>query len=123
MMRLPAVLRALARHLGIYAQLGAAAAVEYRSAWLRRIWLAVAAIIAFVAGSCALWLAGLMAVWDTGWRMAYVVGSAVLLLLFAVVAWLIAMTRPAAGPVASVLKSELHKDAELFQQWQSSIQS
>jgi len=121
MTRLPAVLLALARHLGLYAQLGAAAAVEYRGAWIRRIALALLAAVTFIAGSCALWLTGLMAVWDSPWRMTYVVGSAVLLLLFAAVAWVVAMAQPTTGPVTGVLKSELQKDAELFEQWQSTM--
>ena len=120
-MRLPAVLLALARHLGTYIQLGAEAASEVRSALIRRVVLALLAAAAFIAGSAALWLAGLMAVWQSPWRMAYVVGSGVLLLLFAVVAWLVAMMRPASGPATGILKSELNKDAELFQQWQSTI--
>lgn len=120
-MRLHAIFLALARHLGTYMELGAAAAEEYRSALVRRATLALLAAVTFVAGSGALWLAGLVALWDTGWRTGYVLGTAVLLLLFAVVTWVVAMTRPLTGPVAGVLKSELHKDAELFQQWKTSI--
>jgi hypothetical protein len=122
-MRLAAVLLALARHLGAYIELGAEAACEVRNAWVRRIVLAWLAGVAFFAGSCALWLAGLMAVWETGWRMAYVLGTALLLLAFAVVAWIVATTRPAPGPATGTLKSELYKDAELFQQWKDTMLS
>jgi MFS family permease len=120
-MRLAVVLATLVRHLGTYVELGAEAASEVRSAWMRRIVLGMIAAVAFIGGSCALWLAGLMAVWNSNWRMAYVVGSAVMLLLFAAVAGVVAMARPAGGPVTGALKSELRKDAELFQEWQSTI--
>jgi hypothetical protein len=44
-----------------------------------------------------------------------------MLLLFAAVAGVVAMARPAGGPVTGALKSELRKDAELFQEGQSTI--
>lgn len=122
-MRIQALLLALARHLGTYAELGAAAAAEYRAMLVRRLVLAVLAATTLIAGTGVLWLVGLMALWESGWRLAYVMGTAVLLLLVAATAWVAAMNRPATGPVANVLRSELSKDVELFQQWKSTMSS
>ena len=102
-------------------ELGAAAAAEYRSAWLRRTLLLLLAAVTLVAGMAVLWLAGLMAIWNTGWAMTYVFGSGVLLLLVAMAACATAMSRRAAGPASTVLNTELRKDVELFQEWQSTI--
>lgn len=119
-MRMRALLLALARHLGTYFELGAAAAVEYRRAWIRRIVLLLVATTTCLAGCMALWVAGLVALWDTPWRLTYVVTSGVVLLAVAAVTALAGTTR-AAGPFTGVLKTELRKDAELFQQWKSTI--
>jgi hypothetical protein len=119
-MRLHAILLALSRHLGSYMELGAAAAAEYRAAWIRRALLLLLAAMTFLAGSVALWLAGLMALWESGWATLYVVGSAVLLLVVSASAWLASNSlRPTEGPVAGVFKSELNKDMELLQEWTS----
>jgi hypothetical protein len=120
-MRLHAVMLELLRHLSAYMELGAAAAAECRTAWVRRAVLMLLAATTFLAGASALWLAGLVALWDTGWRVGYVVGTALLLLLIAVVTWAVAISRPLGGPATGVLRSELHKDAELFQEWKSAI--
>ena len=120
-MRIHALLQALGRHLGIYMELGVAAVAEYRSAWARRAVLMLVAAVTFIAGSGALWLTGLVALWDTRWRLMYVAVSAAVLLLASLAAWLGAMALRSTGPVAGVLKSELRKDVELFQQWKSTI--
>ena len=44
-MRLHAILLALSRHLGSYMELGAAAAAEYRAAWIRRALLLLLAAV------------------------------------------------------------------------------
>jgi hypothetical protein len=119
-MRLRALLLALFRHLGTYFELAAAAAVEYRSAWIRRVALALLAAITCMAGCVALWGAGLVALWDTPWRLTYVVTSAVVLLIVSVVA-AFAAAAPAAGPLGRVLRTELRRDVELFQQWKNTI--
>jgi hypothetical protein len=118
-MRLHALLLALAAHLGSYLELGAAAAAEVRRSWIRRALLAVLAATACLAGAGALWLVGLLALWDTQWRLAYVVITAGLLLLAAAAATMCAVARRPAGPFTGVLQSELRKDVELFQEWKS----
>jgi len=120
-MGLQAVIGLLARHTASYVELGAAAAAEWHGAWMRRIVLLLVALVAGIAGICALWGAGLLLVWETPWRLYYVLGSAVLLLIIA--AWALggAMGRSSAGPSSGALKSELQKDLELFHQWKSTL--
>lgn len=120
-MRIHALLLALARHLGAYLELGAAAVAEYRSAWARRAVLVLVAAMTCIAGCATLWLAGLVALWDTSWRLTYVVASALVLLVVSGTTLLFAMAQRSTGPVAGVLKSELRKDVELFEQWKSTI--
>lgn len=120
-MRAQALLRLLAQHLGSYLELGAAAAAEYRSAWARRLALFLVATATGMAGLAVLWAAGLVALWDTPWRLFYVMASAILLLLTAVGTLYAVMARQPAGPSTGVLRSELHKDMELFQQWKSTL--
>jgi len=119
--RLHALLLELLRHLSSYRELGAGAAAEYRRAWARRIVLALLATATCVAGIGALWGAGLVAVWGTPWRLAYVVMSAAVLLAVSAAALYGALSPPASGRVTRVLKSELHKDLELFEQWKSTL--
>jgi MFS family permease len=111
----------LLQHLGGYAELGAAAATEYRSAWVRRALLGVVGTATAMAGLGALWAAGLVALWDTAWRLMYLGGSAVVLLLVSVLTLYLALARQPAGPTAGVLKTELRKDMELFHQWKSTL--
>ena len=116
-----AILLQLARHLSCYLQLGATAAGEYRSAWARRLALLLEALAAAGAGLVALWIAGLVGLWDTPWRLPYVVLSATLLLGVAVVAAYYAMREQVAGPAAQVFGTELRKDLELLQEWKSTL--
>jgi hypothetical protein len=116
-----ALLLQLARHLLCYLQLGATAAVEYRSAWVRRIVLLLVGVATAIAGLVAAWIAGLVAVWDTPWRLFYVAASALLLLVVAAVSFYRALSPPAAGPAARIFRAELRKDMELFQEWKSTI--
>lgn len=120
-MRIQALVRLLVQHLGSYLDLGAAAAAEYRSAWLRRLVLLIVGIATALAGAVAMWTAGLVALWDTPWRLAYAGGSALLLLLVAATSLYGAIARRPAGPSIGVLRAELSKDMELFQQWKQTL--
>lgn len=116
-MRPDVLIRSVAEHVGSYVELGSMAAAEYRDVWLRRLLLAVIVTLAGVTGLVLAWVAGLIAVWDTGWRLAYVVISAVLLFATAGVALYRLRKRTPDGPSVTVLRSELIKDRELFEQW------
>lgn len=116
-----ALLLQLGRHLLCYLQLGATAAAEYRSAWVRRAVLLLVGGLVGVIGVVVAWLAGLVAAWDTPWRLAYVVVSALLLVTVAAVMLYRALTPPAAGPAARIFRAELRKDMELFQEWKSTL--
>ena len=120
-MRIHALLLELLRHLSSYRELGTAAAQEYRSAWARRAVLALLAAASGVTGFVALWMAGLIELWATAWRLAYVMSSASLLLVVAAAALYAALRRPVDGHIARTLRSELHKDLELFEQWKSTL--
>ena len=120
-MGLQAVIGLLARHTASYVELGAAAAAEWHSAWTRRVGLLLLALATGIAGVAALWGSGLLLLWDTQWRLAYVLGSAILLVIVAVSALRGALGRHSAGPSSGALRSELQKDLELFQQWKSTL--
>jgi hypothetical protein len=117
----PALLFQLARHIGCYLQLGASVAEEYRSAWVRRAVLTLVAVIAFLAGSMALWATGLVALWDTPWRLTYLVVSATVLLTITIVAAYSAAVTRKTGPAAAQFGAELRKDMELFQEWKRTL--
>jgi len=116
-----ALLRLVAQHLGSYMELGSAAAAEFRSALARRLAFVVVAVLAGTVGLAVLWSAGLLAAWDTPWRMLYVVMSGVLLVVAAGWALWRAVATTRSSPSAGILRSELHKDMELFQQWKSTL--
>ena len=116
-MRPAVLLRSLAEHLGSYLELGSMAAAEYRDVWLRRLLLAVVVAVAGITGIVLAWIAGLIALWDTPWRLRYVIASAVLLLISAAIALYRLRSATEYGPYVNVLKSELAKDRELFEQW------
>lgn len=120
-MGIQALLGLLTQHLGSYAQLGCAAATECRSAWARRLSLLVVAMATGMGGLVALWVAGLIAVQDTPWRMAYAAISALVMLGVATWAMREALAPRSSGPSADVLKAELQKDLELLQQWKRTI--
>lgn len=120
-MRIHALLLLLLQHLGAYAELGTAAATEYRNAWVRRAAFILVGVAAGVAGFGALWTAGLVALWDTSWRMTYAGCSAMVLLLGSLLALYAGLAARPAGPRAGVLHTELRKDMELFQQWKSTL--
>lgn len=107
------------RHLASYVELGAAAAGELRIALARRVLCALVGMTMAVVGLLALWTSGLISVWDSTWRVPYAAVSG--LLLLAVAMWLLrsAMVNGSSGPSAGILRSELQKDMELFQQWKS----
>ena len=121
LLRLQALLTLLMRHASSYVELGAAAAAEYRTAWTRRIVVRLVGITAGFAGVMALWATGLVALWDTDWRLAYVAGSAMVLLVTAAATLYGAFARRRAGPSSDVLQSELRKDMELFLEWKSTL--
>lgn len=112
-----AALGPLTQHLGSYAQLGVAAAGEYRTAIARRLCWAVVAAVFGMAGLAATWMIGLVAFWDTPWRLTYVIVSAVVLLAVAGIAVYLAMSVVMNGGATRVLRRELHKDRELFEEW------
>lgn len=116
-LRALAILAPLAQHLAAYAQLGAAAVSEYRTAWVRRLCFAVVAFILAMAGLAATWMIGLAAFWDTQWRMTYVVASAAALLLLAIIFAWVAFSPMKAGRATGLMREELNKDKELLQQW------
>jgi hypothetical protein len=115
-----ALLLQLAQHLGSYLELGVSAMTEFRSAWVRRVVLVLVAAALAIAGVAALWGAGLVALWETSWRLPYVIASGVLLLGGAVLALYYAIVR-LAGQSGSILKAELYKDMELFQEWKRTL--
>jgi hypothetical protein len=115
-----ALLLQLAQHLGSYLELGASAMTELRSAWVRRVVLAIIAAALAIAAVAALWGAGLIALWETTWRLPYVIATGVLLLGGAVFSLYCAVERPA-GPSGSMLRAELQKDMELFQEWKRTL--
>jgi hypothetical protein len=121
MLRLQALLRQLLEHADSYTELGAAALAEYRSAWRRRlVWLLVGAVTG-IAALATMWATGLVALWETPWRLAYVAGSAMVLLVISGAALHAALARGAPGPSAGLLRSELRKDMELWQQWKRTL--
>jgi hypothetical protein len=116
-LRAVAVLEVLAHHLGSYAELGVAAASEYRGAWVRRLAWAAVALASFIVGLMATWMIGLVAFWETQWRLTYVVATALALLVLTGIALYVAFAARQYGPASSVLRDELRKDKELFRQW------
>src|SRR5689334_14199325 len=114
-MGLQALIGLLARHAGSYMELGAAAAAEWRGAWMRRFVLLWLALATGIVGVAALWGSGLLLLWNTPWRLIYAFATAAVLLIVALCALRGAVGRGSAGPFAGALKSELHKDMELFQ--------
>lgn len=116
-LRVLAALGPLTQHLGAYAQLGAAAVDEYRTALARRLAWALLALVAGTAGLAATWMIGLAVFWDTPWRVAYVASTAAALLLIGAIAAYVAMSAPRSGQAARVLRTELHRDRELFEEW------
>lgn len=121
LLRIEAVIRQLAGHVGSYLELGAAAADEYRSALVRRVVLLVLAIPIALAGIAALWATGLVALWDTQWRLVYAAGSALVLLGGAAAALYGALGKRSAGHYTGVLRTELRKDMELLREWKSTL--
>lgn len=111
----------LLEHASSYAELGAAAAAEYRRDLIRRLVLLCVGAFTAVAGLAALWITGLIAVWDTGWRLAYAMGSAMVMLVGAATALYCALARSDPGPSVGLLRSELRKDLELFEQWKATL--
>lgn len=120
-LRFQAVALELARHAGSYVELGAAAADECRSAWKRRLAMLVVGATAGMAGVAVSWAAGLVALWETRWRLTYLLISAALLLAVGAALLYHALARRSSGPAAGFLSSELRKDMELFQQWKSTL--
>jgi len=116
-----ALLRLAARHLSSYLELGNAAAAEFRSALVRRLALFILAGLAGTVGLAALWAGGLLLLWPTQWRMLYVGISGLALVAFATWALSRALGARPAGHSGGILRSELNKDMELFNQWKSTL--
>lgn len=112
-----ALLAPLGSHLASYAELGAAVAEEYRAAWVRRLVWAAVALLAGVAGLATAWLAGLIALWETPWRLTYVVVSAAVLLLVAGIGAALALAVPRRGHATGLLREEFRRDRELLATW------
>jgi uncharacterized membrane protein YqjE len=106
------------QHLGSYIELLAQAAAEYRASLLKRALFAIAALVAAMATLVSAWITGLALLWDSQWRMAYCVGSALLCLLATIVFTLFALRRPAPGPSIRILRQEASQDLALLQEWQ-----
>ncbi|HWL62487.1 MAG TPA: hypothetical protein VNQ32_06810 [Steroidobacteraceae bacterium] len=121
LLRIKALLGLLVRHASSYAELAVAAAAEYRVALARRLVLLAVGVVTALAGLFAAWATGLVALWDTPWRLAYVGGSALLLLLVAGTSLYYALSARSPGPSGGVLRSELRKDMELLQEWKRSL--
>lgn len=121
LLRIKSLLGLLVRHANSYLELGAAAAAEYRAALARRLVLLAVGLVTASGGLVAAWATGLVALWDTAWRLAYVGGSALLLLAVAGTCLYYALLSRPAGPSSSVLRSELQKDMELLQEWNHSL--
>jgi len=121
LLRIKALLGLLVRHASSYAELAATAAVEYRSQLARRLVLLAVGVVTALTGIFAAWAAGPVALWDTPWRLAYVGGSALLLLTVAGATLYYALSARSAGPSSGVLQSELRKDMELLQEWKRSL--
>lgn len=116
-LRLLGILPPLSRHLSAYAELGAAAAAEYRASFSRKLCWAALATVAGLAGLVAAWMIGLVAFWETPWRLTYVITSAAVLLAVAVIAAAVAFSPEQGGRAASLMREEIHKDMELVAQW------
>lgn len=116
-----ALIQVAVRHLGSYLELGASAATEWRSTLTVRLILMMAALLTGTIGLAALWVLGLIAVWESPWRAWYAAISA--LLLLGLSAWFAvsALAPASAGSSSRILGSELRKDMELFQQWKSTL--
>lgn len=119
--RYQVLLLEIARHAGSYLELGAAAAGDYRRHLGRRIVMLVAGVITSIAAVVAVWAAGLVALWDTEWRMTYVVVTALVLVAAAFLSLYQAVAPGSAGHSARLLRAELAKDKELFQQWKATL--
>ncbi len=121
LLRIKALLGLLLRHASSYSELAVAAAAEYRRALARRLLLLAIGTVAALAGVFAAWATGLVALWDTPWRLAYVGGSALVLLVVAGACLYYALSARSPGPSSGVLRSELRKDMELLQEWKRSL--
>jgi hypothetical protein len=64
--------------------------------------LLLVAVATGVAGLGTLWVTGLIALWDSGWRLTYVFATGMVLLVLAGVALYGALSRPAADHAAAV---------------------
>ncbi len=116
-----ALLLQLGRHLLCYLQLGATAAAEYRSAWVRRIVMLLVGTMVAVIGVRGVVGRGpgrpmgyAMAAGLCGRQRAAAGGRSRVMLYRA-------LTPPAAGPAARIFRAELRKDMELFHEWKSTL--
>lgn len=116
-----ALIALLAQHAGSYLELGAAAAAEYRQAVLRSAALAIAGAGLLILGAFACWVAGLAALWDTSWRVAYAGISAALLLCCSAVCARAAMKTFRPGPLRQKLHREFQQDLELVREWKRTL--
>jgi hypothetical protein len=119
--KLIGLLQALAQHVGSYGELVADAAGEYRGHFVRRIVTFAVAVVLGVVGLVAAWAAGLIAVWDSAYRIPYAAGSALLALFISGLLITLAVRAPGSGPRVSRLKRELAMDAQLFNDWKKSL--
>jgi hypothetical protein len=119
--KLIGLLQALVQHTSSYTGLVCDAAGEYRSRFVRRVVLLVSAVVLGVVGLVAAWAAGLIAVWDSAFRMYYAVGSALVALIVSGLLVSMVIKAPVPGPRVSRLKRELAMDAQLFHDWKNSL--
>ncbi len=116
-LRLLALLRPLGSHLSGYAQLGMAAADEYRTSLKRRLCWALVALVSGLAGLAATWMIGLVAFWDTQWRLTYVIVTAAVFVVVAIIGAVIALGATRPGRATSLLREEFNRDRELISEW------
>ena len=105
------------QHFGSYIELMAQAAAEYRTAFLKRVLLATAAVVTAVATLASAWVTGLALLWDTQWRAAYCVGSVLVCLVATTILASLAIRRPQPGPHGRTLRAEAAQDLALLQEW------
>jgi hypothetical protein len=116
-LHLAGLAQVVARHMGSYVELMAQAAGEYRASLRRRVLLAAGAMVMAFTTVAAAWTTGLALLWDTEWRIAYCILSALVSLGATVGLAVLAVRRPHPGPHVRTLREEAAQDLELLQEW------
>lgn len=117
MMRLAGILRALGDHAGLYAPLIVDAAGETGRAIRQRVLYAALVLVFSTATMMSLWALGLALTWNTPWRVHYLLATAGVFGVLAIVFARLGAVRGRAGPSTRTLKSEISNDLRMLQQW------